>query len=123
MVLLIIGIAAIFLVAMGAFEFVRRAASKQAIDLAKDFSESNKRLIDISGEVLKSNKDLLNFIDKNIKERVIYANPENPYNNETKFDQDQDTVEEDDDAEEMGADELEISMAHDKNNKESEGNK
>jgi hypothetical protein len=121
MVLITLGILALFILFVGSLIFVSDQSSKKAIDIAKDMHESNKRTLELSTEILKSNKELLAFIDKNIHERVVYAATDNPYQNEHKFVPEEKEVKLEEEEVEIGPDELAISMEHDKNNNKSEG--
>ena len=107
---------------VGSIIFVSEQSSKKALSIAKDMQESNKRSLELSTEILKSNKDLLNFIDKNISERVVYAAPDVPYVNEQKFAPEEKEEKIEEEEMEMDADDIAASMEHD-NNKTSEGNK
>jgi len=122
MVLIVIGILALFALFVGSILFVSDQSSKKAIGLAKEMQESNKRTLELSTEILKSNKDLLAFIDKNIHERVVYAAPDTPYVNETKFIPEEKEEKFEEEEIEMTADDIAASMEHD-NNKDSEGTK
>lgn len=123
MLLITVGIIFLFVLFVGSLIFVSDQSGKKALNLAREMHESNKRTLDLSSEILKSNKELLAFIDKNIHERVVYAAPDNPYQNEHKFVAEEKEQKIEEEEVELGPDDLAASMEHDANNKDSEGNK
>ena len=73
--------------------FVAKYFMKGFIEQIKTIQNN---LVKIAGEQQELSKDLINFIDKNIKERVIYSSTDAPYTNDHKFEEDKQEEEDDD---------------------------
>lgn len=58
-------------------------------DLYSELSRSNKELLRIATDQTSVSKDLIKFIDKNINERVVYADTQLGYSNDHKFDKEE----------------------------------
>lgn len=96
---------------------------RQKESLYKEIQESNKKLLVIAESQQTLSKQLINFIDKNINERIVYVDPQTGYTNEHKFEKEEKKDEEDEEVFQVPEDMTPEQLAEHMEGKKEEGNK